>query len=138
LSHLSCSKAGGSMITLEQKLAQVVYGKVAAYGQTHPVDSVNRKQYGAMAHRLPILVHNAGLVQALAFVEDRGNDAHKELLDHLAAVLEFSNRSELLSESRTAEFQSYRYLTRRVNIALSWFKRFAQSVLDVEPTAERE
>jgi CRISPR-associated protein Cmr5 len=126
------------MITIEQKLAKAVYEKVDAFGQVHLANSVERKDYGSMAHRLPILVHNAGLVQALAFVEDRGKDSHKELLTHLAAVLGFAKRSELLSESRTAEFQSYRCLTRRANIALSWFKRFAQSVLDVEPTAERE
>jgi len=126
------------MNTLEQDLAQSVYEKVSAYGKAHPEDTSERKQYGSMAHRLPVLVHNAGLVHALAFVEDRDKDAQKILMEHLAAVLGFDERKNLLDESRTAPFQDYRYLTHRAVIALTWFKRFAQSVLKIEPGSEKD
>lgn len=121
------------MITLEQELAQKVYLKIEPLQ-----DKDERKQYGSMAHRLPVLLHTAGLVQALAFVEDRGKEPHQLLVDHLADVLGFDERKALLEESRTAPFQKYRYLTHRANIALTWFKRFAQSVLDVEPGSEKD
>ena len=125
------------MPNIEQQYARIVYELVAGfqenYASEHP-DWID--QYGSMALRLPILVHNAGLVQALAYVEDRGKDSHKELLNHLAEVLGYANRSELLAESRIVDFKSYQYLTRKTNIALSWFKRFAHSVLGVEEGAE--
>lgn len=121
------------MKTLEQELAQKVYQRIEPLQE-----SEDRKQYGSMAHRLPVLVHTAGLVQALAFVEDREIDAHKKLLNHLAEALDFDDRQALLEKSRTAAFQEYRYLTHRVNIALTWFKRFAQSVLDVEPGSDKD
>lgn len=127
------------MITLEQQFARDIYAIVKAYGDQHPEGTKERKQYGSMAHRLPVLVHTAGLVQALAFVADRGKEPHKELLGHLAQVLyERADVDALLENSRNDSFQDYRYLTQRVNIALSWFKRFAQSVLKVEPGKDED
>jgi len=118
------------MQTIEQELAEKVYRKVAAHK-----DKTDAKQYGSMAHKLPILVRTAGLAEALAFVESRG----KALLEDLAKVvldLEKEAAPTLTKTSRTAEMQDYVYLTRRTMLALKWFKRFAQSVLDVEATAE--
>lgn len=122
------------MNTLDQHFAKHIYQLVNDYASLHPEGTKERKQYGSMAHRLPVLVHTADLVQALAFVVDRGKDPHKELLDHLAQVLsDCADVDAMLENSRNYRFQEYRYLTQRVNIALSWFKRFAQSVLKVEP-----
>lgn len=122
------------MKTLEQELAEKVYRKVVAHK-----DKTDAKQYGSMAHKLPILIRTAGLAEALAFVESRGKDPHKALLEDLAKVvldLEKEAAPTLTRTSRTAEMQDYVYLTRRSMLALKWFKRFAQSVLDVEATAE--
>ena len=122
------------MQTIEQELAEKVYRKVAAHK-----DKTDAKQYGSMAHKLPILVRTAGLAEALAFVESRGKDPHKALLKDLAQVV-LNRETETIEafgrQSRTAEMQDYVYLTRRTMLALKWFKRFAQSVLDVEATAE--
>ena len=122
--------------TLEQIYAARVYERVVAYGAAHPKDSPERKQYGSMAHKLPILVRSAGLTQALAFVESRGKDPQRDLLEDLAWVVEEKNRSNLLEQSRASELQAYVYLTRRTMLAMKWFKRFAQSVLEIEPTDE--
>ena len=80
----------------------------------------------------------AGLAQALAFVESRGKTPHHELLEHLAQVVSESDRSHFLDLSRNAQMEEYVYLTRRTMLALKWYKRFAQSVLDVEPTDDAE
>lgn len=124
------------MKTLEQEFAELIYPHLADYSTHHPEGSSERKQYGSMAHRLPVLVHTAGLVQALAFVENRGKGPHKELVDHLADVLGFPNREALLTLSRQAQFHEYRFLTYRVNLALTWFKCFAQSVLKVDAASK--
>jgi CRISPR-associated protein Cmr5 len=124
------------MRTLEQEFADKVYEKVAAFGERYTKEKVERSQYGSMAHKLPILIRTAGLAEALAFVESRGKDAHKSLLDDLAVVISENSRVNLLKNSREYGLQDYVYLTRRTMLALKWFKRFAQSVLEVDATAE--
>jgi len=93
-----------------------------------------RRKYGSLAHRLPVLVRTAGLAQALAFVEARGSQAGEKLLAHIAEVVQ---EKELLKRSREAELEEYMDLTRKVLDALVWYKRFAQSVLGVEATADK-
>ena len=126
------------MKTLEQELAAKVYEQVAAYGGDNKQGSPARTQYGSMAHKLPILVRTAGLAQALAFVESRGKEPHHKLLEHLAQVVSQNDRSGFLNQSRIAQMQEYVYLTRRTMLALKWYKRFAESVLDVKPTDDGE
>ena len=93
-------------------------------------------QYGGMAHKLPVLIRQAGLVQALAYVSARGKSGAKQLLEDLARVLGYDSSSQLLDASREAELLEYMHLTRKATVALTWYKRFAQSVLGVEPTDE--
>lgn len=126
------------MKTLEQEFAEQVYNKAVAYGNAHPKDSPERDKYGSMAHKLPILVRTAGLAEALAFVESRSKDPHKALLEDLAQVVSDQGREVFVGQSRKADLQEYVYLTRRTMLALKWFKRFAQSVLEVEATEEGE
>jgi CRISPR-associated protein Cmr5 len=126
------------MKSLEQEFAEKVYNRTVAFGNIHPKGHIEREQYGGMAHKLPILVRTAGLAEALAFVESRGKDGHIALLEDLAQVVYDHGRHVFLEQSRNADLQEYIYLTRRTMLALKWFKRFAQSALDVQPTAEGE
>ena len=124
------------MESLEQRYARTAYERVSAYAEGHPEGSKERKQYGSMAHKLPILVRQAGLVQALEFVESRGKEPHKLLLGDLAVAVGEDNAEGLLERTRTVEIPDYIFLTHQVMLALKWYKRFAQSVLKVEPTEE--
>jgi CRISPR-associated protein Cmr5 len=124
------------MKTIEQEYASIIYSQVRDFGSNYPKDSQERKMYGSMAHKLPILVRTAGLTQALAFADSRGREAHHELLEHLAQVVVGNNLDNYLEKSRESELQDYIYLSRRTLLALNWFKRFAQSVLEVDPTDE--
>lgn len=90
-----------------------------------------------MSYRLPVLIRTAGLAQALAFV-DAHSDAGKKLLEHIAIVLKLKGKEALLKFSREAELPKYMLLTREVLAALTWYKRFAQSVLGVESGAAGE
>ena len=120
------------MRTLEQELAATIYEQVLRL-QT---DEKRAKEYGGMAHKLPVLIRQAGLVQALAYVAARGKDGAKQLLEDLAAVLGEDSTHDLLERSRKAHLLEYMRLTREATVALTWYKRFAQSVLGVEPTEE--
>jgi len=115
--------------TRSQVYAAAVFQRVREYENRTEAE---RKKYGSMAHRLPVLVRSAGLAQALAFVHARGNDQHQKLLSHLAEVLGEENTETLLERSREAELDDYIFLTHSSLMALTWFKRFAQSVLGVQ------
>lgn len=91
-----------------------------------------RDAYGSMAHKLPVLIRTAGLAQALAFVEARGKEPHHDLLNHLSEIVR-NGQHDLVSQSRSAtSLSEYMRLTHETLAALLWYKRFAQSVLDVE------
>lgn len=121
-----------AVLTRNQEYAAQIFTQV---GQLAQASEAERKKYGSLAHRLPVLIRTAGLAQALAFVEARGGEAGKKLLAHIAAVIK---EEELLARSRTAELAEYMRLTRTVLAALVWYKRFAQSVLGVEAGADEE
>jgi len=97
------------------------------------------RKYGVMCHKLPILIHTAGLAQALAFVESRKGNIYKDLLRHLAQTIEVKEEN-LVKAVREADLNDYMRLTSQVMAALVWYKRFAQSVLgvDVSDTDEQE
>jgi CRISPR-associated protein Cmr5 len=132
------------MQTRDQRYAETIFNQVSALPESE------HQKYGAMAHKLPILVRTAGLVQALAFVEARGDATQQQLLDHIAAVVlstqvdgqpapnGANGRGALLEKSRTASLDEYMHLSRQVMTALLWYKRFAQSVLEVEQGTEPE
>lgn len=114
------------MNNLTHTLARAVYDKITIIN-TDDKDDSYKKKYGKMALKLPVLVQNAGLLQALAFVEDKGVDDQKDLVKDLAAVLNLQDAKALRDACIDLPFSEYRYLTRRAVIALTWFKRFAQS-----------
>lgn len=115
-------------MTRDQKRAKSAFERITQYRQK---EESWRDEYGGMAHKIPVLVRQAGLAQALAFVESRGKEAHRTLLEDLAHTSGLS-KSELLKKSRESGLGEYMHLTQEVLAAAQWYKRFAQSVLDVE------
>ncbi len=130
------------MKTIHQRLAADVYERVKSIRDNH--NEEYHQKYGTMAHKMPVLVHTAGLMQALAFVQAKGtkNEAWKQFLNDLAQTLQFSqpeyDGEELLQDAQKAPIGEYILLTRRVSNALLWYKRFAESILKVEPGNEDE
>ncbi|NLF14615.1 MAG: type III-B CRISPR module-associated protein Cmr5 [Anaerolineaceae bacterium] len=123
------------MHTIQQDMAPKVYDKVQGAQRK---DKTERDRYGSMALKLPVLVRQAGLIQAVTFVETRGKAGHKALLEDLAQVVDGKTAADFLRQCREADLGSYMWLTRQTLSALEWFKRFAQSVLDAKPGQEGE
>jgi CRISPR-associated protein Cmr5 len=121
------------MQTRDQKYAVDVFGRVS---KAHEKGKEFYDNYGAMADKLPVLIRTAGLAQALAFVEARGKEPHHRLLSDLAETVGKKDILILLSEARSAHLSDYIHLTQQVMDALLWYKRFAQSVLDVDASME--
>ena len=111
--------------TLEQRYAIAVHMKVEAYKK----NSSEKDSYGGMAFTLPVMIRSAGLVQALHFASTRKKQGQKDFLRDLALVLD---KPELLKASREASITEYMRLTRQTLAVLVWFKRFAQSILELE------
>lgn len=127
------------MQSREQIFAAEIYEQVINRHGSN-LQSTEATEYGSMAHKLPILIHTAGLVQALTFLSSRGKDSQKELLDDLAQVVlrPRGMQESLLERSRTDSLGEYMALTERTLTALKWYKRFAQSVLEVDSTDGEE
>src|SRR6266568_5202654 len=98
------------MQTRDQKYAADVYKKVTEVKKN--AEEVDRNRYGAMAHQLPILIRSAGLAQALAFLETRDTDGHRQLLIDLAETVGLSGT--LVQKARTLPLNEYMHLTRQV------------------------
>jgi CRISPR-associated protein Cmr5 len=87
-------------------------------------------EYKDMALKFPVLVRQAGLAQALAFVQSRGKGPHRLFAEDLAQVLGYEGLSRLVEEAHGAELLAYMRLTREVLQAAEWFKRFAQALVE--------
>lgn len=123
------------MLTRTQRYAAKVFEQVEPLAQR---DKAYRDKYKSMAEKLPALIRSAGLAQALAFSEAKAakEEAWGDLLDHLAQTVGYdAGRAALSAASRSPQctLSVYLRLTNETLEALLWYKRFAQSVLDVEP-----
>lgn len=129
-----------SIHTREQRQASAVFTKVQLVATERRMSDAEKKQYGGMAHKLPVLIRTAGLVQALEFVAARAEKqrAQKQLLDDLAAVLGHSDSAQLRAEARSAALGPYMRLTQEALETLLWFKRYAQSILEVEDASSAD
>lgn len=128
------------MKSRSQTIATEAMSRVQAVQAEYPdKESKPRKEYGSMAHKLPMLIRTAGLSQALAFVRARGKEMHIRLLNDVAHSAGKADGSNLQEAAHDAEnLADYMILTRDVLNALLWYKRFAESVLDVKATDAAE
>ncbi len=125
------------MHTNQQKYAQTAFRQVSAIKADENKDKNYCDKYGSMSHKLPLLIRTAGLAQAFAFMQAKEETAYDDLLTHLAEAVSWSGAtsgSTLAEKSREEHLDGYILLTRRVTAALIWYKRFAESVLDVKAT----
>jgi CRISPR-associated protein Cmr5 len=94
-----------------------------------------QKQYGALCHRFPIMVLRNGLAQAVGFLaaKSKNTSAHGLLLGHIAAHLDSgANAASYQTHVNQADIAEYRHLTREALAAAVWYKRFAESLLNVD------
>lgn len=96
--------------------------------------------YGGLCHSFPVMVRTCGLCQAVAFSKAKAGEgkdsrekAHELLLKHVARVL--GVQDDLLTAVRDASASDYMLYTRRILSAWVYFKRFAESILNVPSAA---
>lgn len=122
------------MPTLSQQYARAVYAQINAI---HGRDADFHKDYGRLCNRFPSLVLHNGLAQTLGFLTAKAggnaNSAEGVFLRQLAEILH-QPPDRLLDGIINAPLPDYRRLTRQALAAAIWYKRFAQSVLGIDPT----
>ena len=100
----------------------------------------NKKEYGALAHKLPGMILQNGLAQATGFLLAKDKHEHRYLLEDLNAVLiksgvvsttDSSVLHELVVQSDLAGTMN---LTRRSLEASGWIKCYVQGVLKLDAT----
>lgn len=123
------------MLTRDQQYSIAAHEKVTAIKTKAEPDV---KAYGSMSHKLPILIRTAGLSQALAFVDARGKEVQKTLLEDLARTIGQPDKKTFLQNVQKAPLKEYMLLTRQSLDALLWYKRFAQSILHIDASDAAE
>ncbi len=106
-------------------------------------DRETQQIYGGLCHSFPVMVRTCGLCQALAFSRAKAGDgkdarekAHRLLLQHVQQVLALNG--DVLPAVREASASEYMLHTRRILSAWVYFKRFAESILEVKSAAAGE
>jgi CRISPR-associated protein Cmr5 len=121
-------------MTLEQQRASMAFDHLKGI-----TDEKDRKVYGGMALKLPALIRNAGLCQALHFVKSRRKAPLDALLDHLSLQLkrvdaQIDDMSSLCDRARGADVAGYVWLTREALASVTWYGRLARSEWGILPS----
>ncbi len=85
-----------------------------------------RKKHKTFGMKMPGLIQQSGLVQALVFVQTRTGEGGPDFVDALATVYGVANGNALVTASRTADLAQYLALTRDVSEVAIWVRRFVQ------------
>lgn len=120
-------------------VAREAYARVAARR-----DDPKRKEYGALAHKLPGMILSNGLAQATGFLIAKGSGEHEALLNDLNAVLraadavDYPDGKTLHRHIVESDLRQTLLLTRRALETSGWIKRYVQGVLRVDATGESD
>ena len=119
-------------MSLEQKRAQ------AAWAMSQEGIAVAASDYTNLAKAAPALIMNNGLMQTLAFYEDKGKANHKALAGHLrrwimVRVFEGDIAKDpgfglLMSRLLQANSPTYRQATEEALLLLRWIRQFAAAL----------
>lgn len=136
------------MQTRSQQYSQKVYDQIhplkdaidnAQDRKSKKENEKKAKQYGSLCHNFPLMVLRSGLSQAVAFVwvKSKGKEdkPQAQFLKHLAELVEFSpanDPKEFQKYINELELITYQRHTRKILAASIWYKRFAESILDVK------
>ena len=121
-----------SKMTLEQKRSQ------AAWAMAQEGIARAAGEYTNLAKAAPALIMNNGLMQTLAFYEDKGKENHKALAEHLRRWIMVQvyagdidkdpGFAPLMSKLLQANSPTYRQATEESLLLLRWIRQFAAAL----------
>lgn len=121
--------------TREQAWAQGSFQAIEEVAKKHTVNGViggTAQDYGRLCLRLPFLIQQSGLCQALAFLEGKSKK------EHFHAVLQDFGKvsGATLARARNVSAPEYQRMSAEALRVAVWFKRYAEAVLKVTPGDE--
>ena len=130
----------------EQTRAEIAFKKITEVAEWQK--EAFQKKYGGVCLKMPAMIQQSGLCQAVAFYQAKAADTsnapdsneRKLYLGHFAeAVLgERATRDQLGEQTRSCSMGEYQRLTREATQCAIWFKRYAEAVLRVQPGEDME
>lgn len=119
-----------SKMTLEQKRSQ------AAWAMSQEGIALAAGEYTNLAKAAPALIMNNGLMQTLAFYEDKGKENHRALAGHLRRwIMVRAGGADkdpgfvpLMSILLQADSATYRQATEESLLLLRWIRQFAAAL----------
>jgi CRISPR/Cas system CMR-associated protein Cmr5 small subunit len=101
-------------------------------------ESKDAKEIGRQCLRLPALIHQCGLCQAVAFLESK---KFQSVVGHLAEVVQAPDHdskktvdgqtfAKLIRETGMVQYQ---WLTREALKSAQWLKRYSEAILNLKP-----
>lgn len=136
------------MRTRSQQYSEAVFKQIERVDTGNFLDPDKKKQYGSLCHNFPIMVLQNGLSQAVAFLWVKANSAKEPekspyslFLQHLSAITsgqEGESPANFQQRINQAPLVKYQQLTRQILSASIWYKRFAESILDVKAGNQEE
>lgn len=130
------------MTPRSHRVAQIAHERVSAQ-----CTFSRRKEYGALAHKLPSMILQNGLAQATGFLlakmSAKENSEHAALLNDLAIVLHRSAGRSGNADGESlhrlaigASAAQTMQLTRHSLEASAWIRRYVQGVLKLSATGD--
>lgn len=118
------------MPTRTQEFARTCYHLVHG---VRDAESRLKADYGRWCFRLAPLVLQNGLVQTIGFLEAKAgnNDGIRQFRTHLAETLGLQ-AEQMLTTVRTASLADYQRYTRLALAAALWFRRYAETELELD------
>lgn len=89
-------------------------------------------KYRTLALTFPTMIMQNGLSQAIGFLMAKDKEEHREILSHIAKLLNYPDGKALHEDILKSDITKYQLLTRRAIEAASWLKRYTQALLDKE------
>jgi len=131
------------MRTRSQQYSEAVFKQIERVKTVEFLDPDKKKQYGSLCHNFPVMVLQNGLSQAVAFLWVKANSTNNPekspygiFLQHLSAITsgqEGESPAKFQQRINQAPLIKYQQLTRQILAASIWYKRFAESILEVKP-----
>ncbi len=87
------------------------------------------EKYRTLALTFPTMIMQNGLSQAIGFLMAKDKEEHREILQHIACLLNNPDGKALYEIILKSNITQYQLLTRRAIEASSWLKRYTQALL---------
>jgi len=104
--------------TRQQRWSKAALERVTAHK-----DKDDEAKYRTLCMKMPGLIKQAGLVQALVFMQSREKEYGKGFVKDVATVL---GRPKLLEDAQASALPAYLALTNDASQVAIWLRRFAQ------------